>query len=64
MDMFSKANPNSLNNVTVIFSGGSNSGRLSSLLSSGSGVLGLLLGNNKSGSLVDLITSHSGMKKS
>ena len=64
MDMFSKADPNLLNNVTDIFSGGSNSGGLSSLLSSGSGVLGLLFGNNKLVSLVDLITSHSGMKKS
>jgi len=64
MDMFSKADPGLLNNMTDIFSGSSNTGGLSSLLSNGSSILGLLFGNNKLGSLIDLVTGHSGMKKS
>ena len=64
MDLLSKSDDGILDNVSDIFSGGSNSGGISNLLSGGSGALGLLFGNNKLGSLVDLITSSSGMKKS
>jgi len=64
MDLFSKSDDGLMDNVTDLFSGGSNSGGISNLLSGGSGVLGLLFGNNKLGSLVDLVTSSSGMKKS
>ncbi len=64
MDMLGKSDPSILSNIGDIFSGGSNSGGLSSLLSGGSGILGMLLGNNKLGSLVDVVTSFSGMKKS
>jgi len=64
MDLFSKSDDGLMDNVTDLFSGGSNSGGISNLLSGGSSVLGLLFGNNKLGSLVDLVTSSSGMKKS
>lgn len=64
MDMLGKSDPSILSNIGDIFGGGSNSGGLSSLLSGGSGILGMLLGNNKLGSLVDVVTSFSGMKKS
>lgn len=64
MDLFSKSDDGLLDNVTDLFAGGSNSGGISNLLSGGSGVLGLLFGNNKLGSIVDLVTSASGMKKS
>ena len=64
MDMLSKSDDGLLDTVTDMFAGGSNSGGISNLLSGGSGVLGLLFGNNKLGSLVDIVTSTSGMKKS
>ncbi len=64
MDLFSKSDDGLMDNVTDLFSGGSNSGGIGNLLSGGSSVLGLLFGNNKLGSLVDLVTSSSGMKKS
>ena len=64
MDLLSKSDDGLLDNVTDLFAGGSNSGGISNLLSGGSGVLGLLFGNNKLGSLVDIVTSTSGMKKS
>ena len=64
MDMLSKSDDGLLDTMTDMFAGGSNSGGISNLLSGGSGVLGLLFGNNKLGSLVDIVTSTSGMKKS
>ncbi len=64
MDMFSKFDGDMSSNIGDIFGGGSQSGGLSSLLTGGSGVLGMLFGNNKLGSLIDLVTSFSGMKKS
>jgi len=64
MDLFSKSDDGLMDNVTDLFSGGSNSGGITNLLSGGSSILGLLFGNNKLGSLVDLVTSSSGMKKS
>lgn len=64
MDMLSGTDPNLLNNIGSIFTGGNSGGGLSSLLTGGSGVLGALFGNNKLGSLIDVVTSVSGMKKS
>jgi OmpA-OmpF porin, OOP family len=64
MDMLKGADPSLLNNIGSIFGGGNSGGGLSSLLTGGSGVLGMLFGNNKLGSLIDVVTSFSGMKKS
>lgn len=64
LDMLGNSDAGLMDNLGSIFGGGNAGGGISSLLTNGSSILGLLFGNNKLGSIIDLVTSFSGMKKS
>lgn len=62
MDMIGNADTSLLDNIGSVFCGSNSGGGLSSLLTGGSGILSMLLGKNKLGSLIDIVSSFSGMK--
>lgn len=64
MDLLGKADISLLDNIGSVFGGGSSGGGLSNLLSGGSGILSMLLGDHKIGALVNVLSSFSGMKNS